>query len=601
MNDRRDTSTHPPIDEGSRALGILIAEACAAPFRSVAAERTISRLQALADRLEGQRLHLAVLGQFKRGKSTLLNALLGAPALPMAVTPLTAIPTFIAFGEHLHLRTFGIGGETEDIPVADIDALHAELKARVTEEANPRNRLGLARVEVSLPAELLRKGIVLLDTPGIGSTYLHNTETAEAILPECDAALFVVSPDPPITAAELEYLARIRATAPRVILVLNKIDIVEGEDRNAAIEFLRRLAEQTADLKGAPLFSVSARTALRAKLVRDAEGLRASGIGTLEHYLTDFIGREKARTLDAAIATKAEVLIGELQFELESRLAALRMPIDQLSQSLLKFDQAADRFRSERNMSSDLIAGDRRRLLADLDVEADRLREQLKTDLAGEMDLAIGAGEPEDAVLARLAERIPLLFQAESESQDTRMRQRFVAMLRVHQQRADALIGSVRRAAADLLQIGYTAPAVEDAFDLKRIPYWVTQPRETMRLLPPGTFETLLPGSHRRHRMRMRLLAQLDDILRRNVENLRWSMRQNLEDGFRAFELQLDEQLQLTLAATREAFQLGMRRRTEESAGAHTEIDALGVAVGRLRQLREALGARAAASEGEGP
>jgi ribosome biogenesis GTPase A len=362
MNDRHSEGGGASGRRNSE-LSALIEDACAvAPVRTAAAEQIVSRLENLAERLKAQRLQLAVLGQFKRGKSTLLNALLGAAALPMAVTPLTAIPTFIAFGENLQLRTLAIEGGVDDIPVADIETLHAELKARVTEESNPHNRLRLARVEVRLPSDLLRKGVVLLDTPGVGSTYLHNTETAQAVLPECDAALFVVSPDPPITAAELEYLARIRATAPRVILVLNKIDIVEGEDRSAAVEFLRRVAEQTADLKDAPLFCVSARTALRARLAGDAEALRTSGIAALESYLNNFIKNEKLQALESAIAQKATTLVDELKFDIESRLAALRMPVDQLSQRLVKFDRAAARFEAERNASSDLIAGDRKRL-----------------------------------------------------------------------------------------------------------------------------------------------------------------------------------------------------------------------------------------------
>jgi ribosome biogenesis GTPase A len=597
MNDRYSAGS---CASGKRSsdLSALIDDTCeVAPAGSAAAEQIVSRLENLAGRLKAQRLQLAVLGQFKRGKSTLLNALLGAAALPMAVTPLTAIPTFIAFGENLHLRTVGIEGATDDIPVADIETLHAELKARVTEESNPHNRLGLARVEVRLPSDLLRKGVVLIDTPGVGSTYLHNTETAQAVLPECDAALFVVSPDPPIMAAELDYLGRIRATAPRVILVLNKIDIVEGEDRSAAVEFLRRVAEHTPDLKDAPLFCVSARMALRARLAGDAEALRTSGIAALESYLNDFIKNEKLQALESAIAQKARTLVDELKFDVESRLAALRMPIDQLSERLEKFDRAAARFEAERNASIDLIAGDRRRLLAERDADAERLYSRMAAVLTKYLDEAVETGNTETTVSAALVERIPVLFEAESHAHDAGVRRRFVELLRTHQQRADALIADVRHTAANLLQIDYAAPAAEEAFELRRIPYWVTRPREALRLLPPGTVETLMPSPARKRRMRKRLADQLNEILRRNVENLRWSMRQNLEDGFRAFETRLDEQLKLTLSATREALQLGLQRRTEKSESAETETGALVAASTRLRDIRNRLDSMTASRE----
>jgi GTP-binding protein EngB required for normal cell division len=574
----------------STPLRELIAESIAlAPTHSQTAGNIVSRLEQLATRLAEQRLQLAVLGQFKRGKSTLLNALLGATVVPMAVTPLTAIPTFIISGENFHLRTIGLAEEVEDIPALDVGALQLLLRARVTEDNNPNNRLGLARVEVTVPATLLQKGIVLIDTPGVGSTYQHNTETAQAILPECDAALFVVSLDPPITATELEYLARIRATVPRIILVVNKIDVVESEDRAAAIAFLRRVAADTAGLKDAPLFCVSARRALKAKASGDGEELKASGLEELEKYLANFIAKEKSATLEQAIGQKSAALIAELKFEIESNLAALRMPIDQLTERVSTFDKAAGQFEAERNVSSDLIAGDRKRILAELDSDAERLRVRMQALIETEIATALAAMVQESAITEMLAERMPLLFQAEFKSFEAKTRTRFTELLGVHQARAEQLIVNVRRTAADLLAIGYAAPSPNESFELKKVPYWVTKSRETLHVLPPGTFDGLLPAAIRRRRTRVRFTAQTDEIIRRNVENLRWSLRQNLEEGFRSFEGRLDEQLSLTLAATREALRRGLKRRQESIDATDTEIHALVSAVEKLVGIERAL------------
>jgi hypothetical protein len=143
-----------------------------------------------------------VLGQFKRGKSTLLNALLGAPVLPTGVTPVTAIPTFINAGSKAAARiTFKDGKEslltTIESEIPDV------LERYISEVKNPHNRLNVKCVETEVPSEFLDHGIVLIDTPGVGSTFVHNTRAAEAVLVECDAAVFVVSPDPPITEVEV--------------------------------------------------------------------------------------------------------------------------------------------------------------------------------------------------------------------------------------------------------------------------------------------------------------------------------------------------------------------------------------------------------------
>jgi len=208
---------------------------------SLGRDEHCAALRMLAARLAQSRLQLAVLGQFKRGKSSLLNALLGHEVMPVGVLPATAIPVFIAGGAALHLRVTDRSGSVEDYRLENDAALHSALAARVTEEANPGNRLGIARVEVTLPAPLLECGMVLIDTPGVGSTFRHNTEAAMAALPECDAAILVVSPDPPITEVELAYLGRIREAATSLIVVLNKVDLLSPEESEVSLHARPRI------------------------------------------------------------------------------------------------------------------------------------------------------------------------------------------------------------------------------------------------------------------------------------------------------------------------------------------------------------------------
>ena len=146
----------------------------------------------LRDRLSRERLQLAVLGQFKRGKSTFINALLGANLLPTHVIPLTAVATFISWRpEPLVVIRFHNGGPTLPFPVRRSDELRNTLFRFVAEEANPENHLGVERADLLYPADILRGGMTIIDNPGIGSTSQHNTEAAMQVLPECDAAIFV--------------------------------------------------------------------------------------------------------------------------------------------------------------------------------------------------------------------------------------------------------------------------------------------------------------------------------------------------------------------------------------------------------------------------
>lgn len=133
------------------------------------AERAV---RALRQRLAAGRLHVAVLGQFKRGKSSLLNALLGQELLPTAVVPLTAVPTFLRYGDALALRaSYRDGRRTENREARSIDELRQTLEGLVTEAGNPGNRLGVSQVDVFLPSALLAQGVVLIDTPASDPRY----------------------------------------------------------------------------------------------------------------------------------------------------------------------------------------------------------------------------------------------------------------------------------------------------------------------------------------------------------------------------------------------------------------------------------------------
>jgi predicted GTPase len=193
------TSEGKSADEvGAAALPDLLASAIhCLPNPSGNQARLLEALVHLQLRLATERFQLAVLGQFKRGKSMLLNALLRGDVLPVGVVPVTAIPTFLESGVIPRICVTYSSQKVDAFKINEWDSLREHLTTFVTEERNPGNKLGIARVDVQMPSELLEHGVVLIDTPGVGSIFRHNSVAAVAVLPECDAALFVLSADPP--------------------------------------------------------------------------------------------------------------------------------------------------------------------------------------------------------------------------------------------------------------------------------------------------------------------------------------------------------------------------------------------------------------------
>ncbi|MGC2224604.1 MAG: dynamin family protein [Methylocella sp.] len=546
------------------SLGFLLGRTAASiPYPTPAQRQILERLNRLQARLDEGLLRVAVLGQFKRGKSTLLNALLGAPVLPTGVTPVTAIPTFIKAGPKATARiTFQDGKEplltSVEGEIPDV------LERYISEVKNPHNRFNVEIVEIEVRSEFLNHGIVLIDTPGVGSTFLHNTRAAEAVLTECDAAVFCVSSDPPITEVELNYLSKVQELIPKIFFALNKVDLLDMQERRMAECFLADvLEEQPIITQPFRIFSISAKQGLQAKLDRDSQALAASGVEHLEQVLAGELAREKHEIVFATGRLRSISLVGELLFQSKLEHKALLTPEEDLKQKASTFESSVARFESERRALADFILIDRARLLKELDAETERLwkeaqrgSHQILSRIAGPR---FDEAEARNQITVELSRYFEKAFREFIEMFRTKLSER----LAVHQGRAGALINLVRQTAADLVEIAVVLPQSIEAFEVKREPYWVA-PETVASLfdLSASVITRFLPSGMRENRARRQLVADADKAVLRNIANLDWAMRQNIEEGFRRFESSLSEQLGSALQATRQAMHIAIERRT---------------------------------------
>jgi GTP-binding protein EngB required for normal cell division len=536
------------------------------------------RLKDLRLRLQEERFQLAILGQFKRGKSTFLNALLGQPLLPTGVIPLTAIPTFIAWAPSPVVRvTYRTQHPPDEFQVTGADEVRNCLFKFVTEEANPKNSLGVARVDLLFPAPIVEHGVVLIDTPGIGSTHRHNTDTALAVLSECDAAVFVISADPPITEAELGYLEAIRPTVARLFFILNKADYLEPPDLQLAADFLRTtLQRANASGTNTKLFCVSALRGLRAKQSGDGSALNESGIANVEDYLFRYLAHEKLASLRTAVARKASDLLNEADADLALRVRTLELPAEDLEKRGRLLAEALDRIAGEMRVIRDLLTGDRRRAVEQLEMYSDRLRRtgrRYLTNVLGRALTDASDSNAEAVAQGAIATAIPEYFERELGRTSREFSRTVEEILAGHQQRIDALVNLVRQTAADLFDVPYAKSAASEPFKLGREPYWVTQKwSDRFVALPHGLVNRFLPAKIREARRGADLQRQVEELVSRNVENLRWSTLQGLDDTFRRFAATLEERLASAVGATQGAVEAASARRSDASGRADTEL-----------------------------
>jgi len=561
-----------------------------------------ARLRDLCERLAEGRMHLAVLGQFKRGKSTLLNAFLGEPLLPTAVVPLTSIPTFLSYGPQPRARVFFAGGRgSEEFADPSPERVCAFLEKYVTEARNPQNRLGVERVEVGHPAAILREGVVLIDTPGIGSTLRHNTEATLNFLPQCDAALFLLSPDPPITEVEVEFLRRVRRRVRRLFFILNKSDLLDPGDLDGVADFIRGVLRDQAGFESEPtLFFASARRGLEARRRGDPALWKESGLERIESHLVEFLAREKTAVLREAVAAKSRDILSDVAMQLRLTIRSLRLPAEKLEEKRRLFEKSLEETENQKKVAKDLLAGDRRRMVELLENEADRLRSRAREYLADVMEKALdetpskGASRADsEAVQNAVAEAVPALFERELGAVTRRFEERLAEVFDVHRRRADDLIEGVRRAAADLFEIPFRPVPLSPTFEAVRQPYWVSRQWETaLGRLPEGLVVSILPPSLRRKHFRAHLERAMGSLVVQNVENLRWATLQNLDRTFHRFSNALEARLVETLKATRGAIERAVAKRRETAEAVADEIERLEKALVEIVEIEQRIAER---------
>lgn len=258
----------------------------AAGFKDDAARR--DRAHELFVQLAEDRFNLVVVGRFSRGKSSLMNAIIGMDRLPTGVLPVTSVITAVAYGsrEEVVVRFQGGGRMESRVPLS-------ALPEYTSQRYNPGNVRRVREAEVRLPAEILRRGFHFVDTPGLASTIPENTRTTEEFLPKADAFVVVTSHESPLSQEEMDVICAAVISDRRVFVVVNKHDAVSATERAESLHFVRRHLEGLFSRDAPSVFSVSARDALEAKLRGDREGLEASGIGPLEDALARFLLEQK--------------------------------------------------------------------------------------------------------------------------------------------------------------------------------------------------------------------------------------------------------------------------------------------------------------------
>ena len=269
----------------------------------------------LQERLEDKKVTIAVIGQFKRGKTTLINTILGAPLLPVGIVPITAAITRIEYAEQKDgadstmATVYFTNGLSQQVPAAD-------LHAYISEQENHDNERGVAEVELLTDADFLKDGLTLVDTPGVGSVHEQNSKSAMDFARESDGVIFMLSVDSPLNQIEVDFLRKVRRFAGKFYFAVNKIDRVDEEELAEYLDYCRDLIIaimelEDEDAKALKLLPVSAK--------------KNMGVDALTDVIREDLVTKGAEIMERSVGLKLLEILNNTRSQIASYREVLKM------------------------------------------------------------------------------------------------------------------------------------------------------------------------------------------------------------------------------------------------------------------------------------
>lgn len=305
-------------------------------------------------KLEAERFHLVVLGEFNHGKSTFVNALLGSDILPTGITPTTASINHVVWASQPTARVMLSSGESKYLEPGQLKDWVTVAGGRASE---------VAYVELGYPSDLLQNNVVLVDTPGVNDLNEQRAEVTYGYVPRADAVVFLLDAGQALKDSEREFLrSRVLESArDRLIFVLGKMDMLSADEQTAVVDYVRGgLAKITPD---PTLFALSAKDWAKSK---DP----ASGMPELLAYLERFLARDRASVILDNAAADAARTAAYLENNLGVRLYAYDLDLGELESRITTVREQLDT--SKRKLDE---------LHVRIDADAESIKNQIGLDL----------------------------------------------------------------------------------------------------------------------------------------------------------------------------------------------------------------------------
>ena len=525
-------------------------------------------LQEIAEKLAGNRFNLVVLGQFKRGKSTFINSLLGEKVLPTAVVPLTSIVTLIKHGEREKIEVLFANGKKKTIS-------RDQLSDFVTERGNPANEKKVKHVEVSYPSDYLKDGVFIIDTPGVGSTFENNTEMTYNYLPKVDAALFLLAVDPPISQSEIAFLKDIKQYVEKIFFIQNKIDYMDEEECRESMLFSKQVIEEAIGSDSIHIHPLSAKFALEAKQANNKKRLKESRLPEFDGVLGDFLLQEKGKTILRSALNGTRKLLSDEEFAIELERRAIATPLEALEQKIQLFQEKMAAVKQDREDNAYYFEGEVKRLTDMLDRDLERLKKGEIPKLLKELETTGKKYQHQNTseyikIMEKvLHDTIIRTFDDWIIQEEERLNQEYARVSKRFSDRTNEIIDVIVDSSAELFELQLERFTSEEAISSdSRFYYMLGDPPRFFDLEGALDFfsQKILPKGLSQGMILRDLQKKLPEKIDRNCGRVRWDFTNRVKQSFLKFRWDLNLKIDATEEGIRKAIDKALELKKASAA-----------------------------------
>lgn len=534
-------------------------------FHIYLSENDREYLNYLINKLKTDSVNFAVIGQFKRGKSSFINSILGADILPSAVLPLTSVITIVKYKKKFSAKIFFHDGSTKTVS-------SDKLILYISEMHNPNNMKNVKYAEVGYPNDFLKKGITFIDTPGIGSAFTNNTLLTYEYIPKIDAAIFVTSPDPALSEIETKFLNEIFKVTNNVFIVLNKKDYLKEKELTEVIEYTKNTISKKYPGFDFKLFPVSSRQALASKIRGNKRETEKSGVPAFERFLTEHFDTKSKNILYKSVERQFGNLIDRLETEFELEKNSYAIPVEELENRNKQLNEILDKILSGKDEIYERIKKDLnniclkiQRKIIDSGVVLNR---KIKTDIREFSSNNINLRKTdfrkniEDKFIHLLKsglEEIRKSTEAEVIVSTKELTDKYLSEY-------SRTINSIYQAVSELFKI--TLKEIKPEYDFNFTEYldYVTYEYKLMLEIDTTRLAGILGRKYHNRLVTKKQIRKTDTILNNNLSFIYDSISRRLDKYFRNFNIRFSDTVKETINKIRDIIQKVRDMKNEEES-----------------------------------